>query len=256
MEEHIGSWLNFIVNAEPEAWKSWLNINVLSGWFVIVALLLFVLVGTRRLELRPTSKLQVFWEWAVEGFKGFCLNIIGPGGERFAPLMGTLFLYIAGMNLLGVIPGFYSPTSSLTMTLSLSLPVILYVQYVGFATQGWRYVLHFVGDPWWLFPLNLPIHLVGDVARLFSLAIRLFGNIFGEDTVIAQLLLMGVSFFKLTHVPFPLHFLMILFHIFISFVQAMVFMMLTAAYISGAIGHGHDDAEAHGAGHDEAVKAG
>ena len=210
-------------------------------------LLLFVLAGTRKLELRPTNKLQVFWEWAVEGFQGFAVNIIGPGGEKFAPFLGTVFLYVVGMNLFGVIPGFYSPTASLTMTLALSIPTIIYVQYIGFATQGFGYIKeHFIGEPLWLAPLNFPLHVIGEIARLLSLAIRLFGNIFGEDTVIAQLLIMGIGFFHMTHVPIPIHFPMILFHIFVSFVQAMVFMMLAAAYISGALPHGEHHEEPHG----------
>lgn len=254
MHEFHPTWLNALERLIPEAAHAYISVNVLSGWVVIVVLLVMARLGTSRLVLRPISKGQVVWEWLYETFEGLCKDVIGPGGERFTAFLGTLFIYIVGLNLLGVVPGFISPTASLTMTFALSLPVILSVQVFGIQVHGWRYVLHFVGDPWWLFPINIPIHLVGEVARALSLAVRLFGNIFGEDTVIAQLLFMGAGIFAATHVPLPLHFPMILFHIFISFVQALVFTILSAAYISGAVathGEQHDEVGTH----DEALEA-
>jgi len=141
------------------------------------------------------------------------------------------------MNLMGLVPGFISPTSSLVMTFALSIPTFIYVQICGFRAHGLKYLMHFVGEPLWLAPINLVVHVIGELARILSLAVRLFGNIFGEDTVIAQLLLMSVAIFGTIHVPIPLHLPMVLFHIFVSFVQALVFMMLTAAYIAAAEAH-------------------
>jgi F-type H+-transporting ATPase subunit a len=210
---------------------------VLSAWLVIGVLLILARLGTRQLELRPTRGWQVFWEWVYETIVGFAKSVIGPDGEKYAPYLGTLFIYILGLNMLGVIPGFISPTASLTMTLALSVPTILYVQFCGFRAQGIRYLMHFVGEPIWLAPLNIAIHIVGELARPLSLAIRLFGNIFGEDTIVAQLLAMAAAIFAATHLPIPLHFPMVLFHIFVSLVQALVFTMLTAAYIAGATAH-------------------
>lgn len=248
MDDHHGTWLYAIYNVLPEAAREYITVNVLSGWVVIVALLVMARLGTRTLQLRPASGWQVLWEWAYEGFAGFCRTVIGPGGEKHAPFLGTLFIYILLMNLLGVVPGFLSPTASLTMTLALAVTAVGYVQFVGFRESGLRYLLHFVGEPWWLFPINIPLHLLGEVSRILSLAIRLFGNIFGEDTVIIQLMVMGAAVYAAWHVPIPLHFPMVLFHIFISMVQALVFMMLTAAYIAGAVAH-HDGEHEHEAGH-------
>jgi F-type H+-transporting ATPase subunit a len=244
MEEHLATWLNAIVDLEPEGLRHVLSVNVLSAWLVIAVVLIAVRLGTRRMELRPTSGWQVFWEWACEGFTNFAVGIIGPGGERHAPYLGTLFIYIVCMNLLGLIPGFVSPTASLVMTFSLSIPTFFYVQMCGFRAHGARYLMHFVGEPLWLAPINLIVHTIGEIARPVSLAVRLFGNIFGEDTVIAQLLAMSSVIFAAIHVPIPLHFPMVLFHIFVSFVQALVFMMLTAAYIAGAQAHEGEEHEA------------
>lgn len=241
MEEHHATWVNALAHIIPEPARDYISVNVLSAWIVIAVLLLMARLGTRHMKLRPTSGWQVVWEQICEGFEGFCKDVIGPGGERFAAFLGTLFLYIVGLNLLGVVPGFISPTASLTMTFALSVPVVLYVQICGIQAHGWRYILHFIGDPWWLAPINIPIHIIGEIARVLSLAVRLFGNIFGEDTVIAQLLAMSAGIFAATHLPIPLHLPMILFHIFISFVQALVFTILAAAYISGAVAHEGDD---------------
>jgi F-type H+-transporting ATPase subunit a len=241
MEEKVSSWLNFIVNLEPESLRHAITVNVLTAWLVIVILVVMVRKGTARMELRPTSGWQAFWEWAYESFEGFCRNVIGPGGEQFTPFLGSVFIYILALNLFGVIPGFISPTASLNMTIPLAVTVIVYVQYCGARAHGWRYVLHFVGEPWWLCPINIPIHVIGEIARPLSLSIRLFGNIFGEDTVIAQLVVLASGIFSVTHVPIPVQFPMVLFHIFVSLVQALVFMMLSAAYISGAVAHeGHE----------------
>lgn len=253
MAEHHATWVNALEYLVPPAAHEYITVNVLSAWIVIAALLVMARLGTRRMQLRPTNNWQIVWEWAFESIQSFCTSIIGPGGEKYAPFLGTVFIYIVALNLLGAIPGFISPTASLTMTLALSLTTVAYVQVCGFQAQGWRYVLHFVGDPWWLAPLNIVIHLIGELARILSLAIRLFGNIFGEDTVIAQILVMAALIFAKTHVPIPLHFPMVLFHIFVSFVQALVFTILAAAYISGAAAH--DDASEQEPGEHEGCEA-
>jgi F-type H+-transporting ATPase subunit a len=237
MEEHPGTWLNILERALPPQVQQCVTTNVLTAWLVLAVLMVFVLVGTRRMQLRPVSGLQVMWEWTVEAFAGFCKMMIGPGGEQYMPFLGTLFMYILVLNLLGIIPGFISPTASLTMTGALGLTAFVYVQICGFRAQGLKYLMHFVGEPLWLAPLNVPIHVIGELARPLSLSIRLFGNIFGEDVVIAQLLAMSAGIFAVSHLPIPLHFPMVLFHIFVSFVQALVFMMLTGAYIAGAVTH-------------------
>jgi F-type H+-transporting ATPase subunit a len=106
------------------------------------------------------------------------------------------------------------------------------VQYCGFRAHGIKYLKHFLGEPLWLAPLMLPIHVIGELARPLSLTIRLFGNIFGEDMVIIILILITkevIGTFLL-----PAQFPMMLFGVFTSFVQALVFSMLVAIYISVA----------------------
>ena len=105
MEEHAATWVNALVHLVPEGAQHYINVTVISAWVVLVTLALLAWRGTRRMELRPVTRTQVAWEYIVESFCGFCEGVIGPGGARFAPFLGTLFLYIVGLNLLGSSPG-------------------------------------------------------------------------------------------------------------------------------------------------------
>jgi F-type H+-transporting ATPase subunit a len=140
------------------------------------------------------------------------------------------------MNLLGLIPGLKSPTSNLSITLAMALIVFVMYQYYGIRTVGAKaYFRHLVGEPLWLAPLMLPIHITGELARPVSLAIRLFGNMFGEETIIAILAAMSFVIFRYHGVPIvaiPFQFPMMVFAVFTSFVQALVFSMLSCIYIA------------------------
>src|SRR5205085_6685113 len=136
-------------------------------------------------------------------------GLIGPEGPRYLPVVGTLFIYILILNLSGIIPLWKSPTANLNVTFSLALVTLIYVQYHGIRANGFfGYVKHFMGEPIWMAPLNFPLHVIGEFARLISLSFRLFGNMFGEDTVIAILIMIGAP------ALIPIHFPMILLAIF------------------------------------------
>jgi F-type H+-transporting ATPase subunit a len=230
-----------------QATLRWVDVNTIASWIMMATLVVLVRVGTRRMKAVP-GRFQSIWEWTYQTLEGFARNMIGDeSGRRLAPLLGTFFLYILLLNLGGIIPGFVSPTSALNTTVALALCCFLAVQYHGFRSQGLRYLMHFVGEPWWLFPINLPIHILGELARPLSLSVRLFGNIFGEDTVIAQLITLGVIAIGARGlvVPVPIQFPMLLFGIFGSFVQALVFTMLAASYLSGAVVMHGQEAGAH-----------
>ncbi|MHB0998982.1 MAG: F0F1 ATP synthase subunit A [Armatimonadota bacterium] len=211
----------------------------MSG-IVIVALSVLSILSTRRLEKIPSNSRQTFVELVVSSLNGFVVGIIGPKGEKYTPFIGTLFIYILCMNLLGLVPLFKSPTSNLSITLSLSLTVFVFYNVVGIKETGIKaWAKHLIGEPVWLAPLMLPIHLIGELARPISLAIRLYGNIFGEETILV--VLAGMTVVVIPYfVALPTQFPMMLFAIFTSFVQALVFSTLTAIYISIAISN-HDE---------------
>jgi F-type H+-transporting ATPase subunit a len=169
-------------------------------------------------------------EVIVEGFDNLLTETMGPEGRPFFPLIATLGLYILTSNLLGLIPGFESPTSNLNTTASMALVVFVMTHVVGIRMHGVKYVKHFLGPIWWLSPLMLVLELISHFARIISLSVRLFGNIMGEDKVLAVVVLL-VPFL----VPLPVFVLMI----FTSFIQTIVFMLLAMMYIAGAMQEAH-----------------
>src|SRR2546422_4435540 len=175
-------------------------------------------------------------EFTARGLQIFSSGVIGPEGPPYLPLVGTVFLYILILNLSGLIPLWKSPTSNINVTLALAATVWVFVQYEGIRVNGFLgYLKHFAGEPAWLAPMNFPLHIIGEVARLVSLSIRLFGNIFGEDFVIAIIIFILTRVFTLWFLPiqFPLYLLAV----FTSVVQALVFTMLTCVYIASATVH-------------------
>ncbi len=228
---------------------------------VLVALGMFVM--TRNLTRIP-GKRQMLAEMIYGFFDTFVSDLIGPGYKRYVPLIAAAFIYIFMMNWGAVVPGWAAATANVNVTAGLAIVVVIYVQFVGIRANGFKgYAMHFVGEPWWLFGLNIPIHITGELAKVMSLTIRLFGNIFGEDVVIIILMFLAALFTK-GWVPFQLPMYLLVF--FTSLVQAMVFSILTCVYIALMTAHhgdeshdaehhdehGHDHGRGHGHSHDTA----
>ncbi len=245
MHEEHGSWLKPLADALPPSLQGWVDVFVLNTWVVIIALVVLAWLGTRR-RARIPSGLQNAWEMYVEFLRGFCREQIGLGAEKYAPLLGTILLYILCMNLLGLVPGFLTPTMSLNVTAALALSVFFFVQYSGFATLGLGYLMHFVGEPWWLFIINIPVHIIGELAKPLSLAVRLFGNMFGEETAITRMAALGALIMPFTIIPIPVQIINVALHLIIGPIQAFIFFILSAAYIEMATAtHNHEQHDAH-----------
>lgn len=229
-----GTWLHFLYTYH--ILPHWLPEATVVSWFIIILLSIFAIIVSRNLQRFPQGA-QNAVEMAVGALDGFIRGLVGPEhGSKFTPLIGTFFIYILVMNLFGVIPGFMSPTANINTTIALALIAFFLVQYYGIRHQGLKnYLKHFVGKPLWLGPLMVIIHIIGELARPLSLSIRLFGNIFGEDMVIAILILIVAQ--VLGKLLIPAQFPMLLFAIFTSFVQALVFSMLVTIYVAVAISH-------------------
>src|SRR5207248_2795319 len=135
-----------------------------------------------------------FGEWIVEVMVHFTRGIIGPGGEKYVPLIGTIFFFIFVGNLFGQVPYLMSPTANLSTTLALGLIVFVYVQYIGIRSNGiGGYLKHFMGPMLPVAPLLFPIEVISELVKPFTLAMRLFGNIFGEDTVIIVISALSIA---------------------------------------------------------------
>lgn len=198
-------------------------------WFVMAVLALFSFLATRRMSVLP-GRFQNVMEVIIGGFDNLVTETMGHEGRRFFPLIATLGIYILTSNLLGLIPGFESPTANLNTTASMAIVVFVMTHVVGIKVHGIKYVKQFLGPVWWLTPIMLPIELVSHISRPISLSVRLFGNIMGEDIVLAVVLLLVPLL-----VPLPVFVLMI----FTSCIQTLVFMLLAMMYIAGAMEEAH-----------------
>ena len=204
--------------------------HVIYTWFVILLLIFFAVLATRKIELIPT-KAQNFFEILISGMEEFMVDITGEEGRWFFPIIATIFIYIATCNLLGLVPGFYPPTASINTTVACAIPVFLFTHFIGIKYHGIKYIKHFLGPVWWLIPIILPIELIGHMARILSLSFRLFGNITGHELVLAILFMLAGAFFA----PLPI----MAMGIFVALVQAFVFFLLSIMYFAGAMEESH-----------------
>jgi F-type H+-transporting ATPase subunit a len=204
--------------------------HIIYTWFVMIVLIVSGAIAAKGLSMIP-GKAQNFFEIVISGMEEFMVDITGEEGRWFFPIIATLFLYIALSNLCGLIPGFFPPTASINTTLSCALPVFIFTHYIGIKYHGVKYVKHFLGPVWWLAPLVLIIEIIGHLARIMSLSFRLFGNIMGHELVLAILFMLAGAFFA----PLPI----MVMGIFVSFVQAFVFFLLSTMYFAGAMEHAH-----------------
>jgi F-type H+-transporting ATPase subunit a len=234
------TWLHFLY--AKHILPAWLPEMVPVTWLIIVILCLTAILASRKLKVRNPGRFQMFLEFVVSSLDNFVKGIVGDEAKTLTPIIGTFFIYILTLNLFGLVPGFKSPTADTNTTVALALTAFVIVQYYAISRQGlFGYLKHFWGDPWWLGPLMFPLHIIGELARPLSLSIRLFGNIFGEETVIAVFVLIVTT--VLGKFLVPIQFPMMLFAIFGGFVQALVFSMLVSIYIAVGIAgheeHGH-----------------
>lgn len=197
--------------------------------FVVALLSVLSFLATRRLQVYP-GRLQNVMEVIIGGFDALLIDTMGDKGKKFFPLIATLGLFILTGNLIGIIPGFESPTANINTNAGMALVVFFSTHVVGVSMHGLKYFKQFMGPVWWLTPLMLPIEIISHLSRPLSLTFRLFGNIAGEDIVLAVVLLLVPLL-----VPLPILILMI----FTSIVQTLVFMLLAMMYIAGALEEGH-----------------
>jgi F-type H+-transporting ATPase subunit a len=218
--------------------------------FTLIGALALMLLGTaaaRKGERIPKG-LQNLFEFAVELLRKLVHGFIpGPQGDKFVPYLGTLFLFIFIMNLQGILPAWRAPTMTLSTTLALGLTTFVMVQFYAIRETGvGAYLKHFMGDVLWLAPLMFIVEVVGECIKPMSLSLRLYGNIYGEDNVIEQLMTLGGWI--------PAQLPMLAFAIFTSFLQAFIFTTLSTIYVASKVVHegGHDHGDEHG--HDHAAE--
>jgi len=204
--------------------------HVIHSWLVMIILIVGALLLVKGIQMIPRKGQNVI-EVVIQSLENFMLEITGPEGKAFFPYIATIFFYILISNLIGLVPGFVSPTANVNTTLSLALCTFVLTHAIGIKHHGAKYIKHFLGPMPILAPLMLVIELIGHLARVMSLTMRLFGNIFGKEKLLG--ILFGLAGLYLA--PLPVLFLGIL----VSFIQAVVFMLLSIMYFAGAMEEAH-----------------
>ncbi len=204
--------------------------HVTYTWLVMLILLLAGSMAVKGLEMVPRGG-QNFFEMVLTGIEDFMIGVTGEEGRFVFPLIASLGFFILFSNYLGMVPGFFAPTSNINTTAACAIIVVVFTHVIGIRFHGIKYIKHFMGPVWWLSWLILPIEIIGHIARVFSLSIRLFGNIFGEELVLAILFFLAGFYLA----PLPIMVLGLL----TGFIQAFVFCLLSMMYFAGAIEEAH-----------------
>lgn len=226
--------------------------NPIFAFIVIILTSIFVIGLSKNLDTRNPGRKQMAVEVVLGGLYGLFQQIIGPTARRYTPFLGSLFIFILLNNLFGMIPLGHASTSAFnTTTFALGMITFFIVQGIALKENGiGGYLHHMAGSPktgmdWGFSLLLFPLHLLGELIKPISLALRLFGNIFGEDTLVATMVLLGAGitygmigsdFVPGIPLQFPFYFLGLL----SSTIQALVFTLLATVYIALWLPHGEE----------------
>jgi F-type H+-transporting ATPase subunit a len=225
----LGNALRHVVGIapEPRPWADFVAMQILVALIIIVV---FAILKPRLSVDRP-GKLQHTFELLYGFLRDQADEQVGHDGHKYLAFFGTIFFFILFNNLIGVIPGFESPTMIPSVPAGCAVAAFFYYNIVGIQANGiFKYLAHFAGPMPLLAPLMIPIELVSHLARPLSLTIRLFANMYAGEQV-------TLVFLKLTWILVPVAFMGL--HVFVSFLQAYIFMLLTMMYVAGAVAHEH-----------------
>ncbi len=235
-EEHGVNILHFLPFFQDL--PSHVGMTILVGLVLVVATIIAraqLLAAMRSPDggLVPDEKLTYrnFFEILAEGLYSLTETVIGHhDASTYFPIVGSVFVFIFASNLIGLVPTFQPSTDNLNTTLALGVFVFLYYNYAGFKAHGWGYLKHFLGPMLFLAPLMLVIELASHLFRPLSLALRLRGNILGDHIVLQ--VFSGL-------VPYLLPVIFYGLGVFVAFMQAFVFCLMTMVYISLSTSHDH-----------------
>ncbi len=240
MEEHkfvivqlinnVLKWLLTSLGIGFEKGKDIIPAHLVMAFIASAIIILFFKLTIKKPDIFP-GRMQHLLEMFYNFFRNLVDDMIGKEGRKFIPALGTLGIFIAVANLLGLFPEMGSPTANLNVTVGCAIFIFIYYHYQGIRKHGlWGYIKTFMGPVWWLSWLFFPIEVVSHFSRPLSLSMRLFGNIFGEDLVIIIIASL---------VPFIAPMPVMALAIFTSLLQAFIFVMLSTIYLSGAMAEEH-----------------
>lgn len=233
LNHHLAAQVNLllaVLHIHPAHPQAPINNAFAMEVLIFLLLLAYFVIVRATLSVEKPDVIQHFAEMTHEFVTDQSESIIGHGYERFTSYITTLALFILLCNLLGLVPGFESPTASYVVPLGVAILTFIYYHYHGIRANGFSYVKQFLGPVWWLYPLMFPIEVISHLARMMSLSVRLYANMFAGDMV-------TLAFFSLIPVGVPILFLTL--HFGVAIIQAYVFMILTTVYLSLAVAHEH-----------------
>jgi F-type H+-transporting ATPase subunit a len=206
--------------------------NTVAMEFLVFLILVAYFIAVRvSLNVEKPGGVQHLAEMTNEFVSEQAEQIIGHGSEKFVGYLTTLMVFILACNLMGLAsPWLESPTANVAVPLGLALVTFIFYHFHGVRANGFAYIKQFLGPVWWLYPLLFPIEIISHLARVLSLTVRLYANMFAGD-------LLTLAFFSLIPVGVPLIFLGL--HLGVAVVQAYVFMLLATIYLSLAVSHDH-----------------
>lgn len=207
-------------------WSDWMVCEIL----VVLFMLVFFGILRSRLSVERPGKAQHIFELVYEFVHAQAEEVVGHEGNRYIAFFGTIFLFILFMNVIGLIPGFDSPTMFAMVPLGMAVSVFFFYHAAGIKANGLGYIKQFLGPMIVLAPLVFLIEIISHFARNLSLTVRLFANMFAGEQVY-------ITFIHITKVIVPVVFLGL--HLFVSFLQAYIFMVLAMVYVGGAVAHEH-----------------
>ncbi len=207
-------------------WSDWMVCEIL----VVLFILIFFGVVRRRFSVDHPGKIQHCLELTYEFIHAQAEEVVGHGGNKYISFFGTIFLFILLMNVIGLIPGFDSPTMYTMVPFGMAVSVFFFYHATGIREHGLGYIKQFLGPMLWMAPLIFLIEILSHLARMLSLTVRLFANMFAGEQVY-------LTFIGLTKILVPVAFLGL--HLFVSLLQAYIFMVLAMVYVGGAVSHEH-----------------
>lgn len=217
--------------------------STLTALLAVGLIVVFFFVVSRRARIIPTATQSVA-EFFIEFIRNEMLKPLGKEADKWLPFLLSLFCFVLVSNLLGLVPGLLPPTSNINVTGTLAVLIFILVQGLGIKSQGlFGYFKNMIppGVPILLIPLLFPIEIIGQIARPFSLAIRLFANMFAGHAIILVFLSFIFMFKSYLIAPLPIlgDVAISAFEIFVSFIQAFIFTYLSSSYIIGALQEEH-----------------
>jgi F-type H+-transporting ATPase subunit a len=194
---------------------------------VALVMVLFFIIVRATLSVEKPGRLQHLAEMVHEFVDDQAQSVMGHHGyETYLPYVTTILVFILLCNVMGLLPHIETPTASPVVPLGIATVTFIYYNWHGVRTQGpIGYLKHFMGPIWWIAFLMFPIEIISNLARVMSLTVRLYANMFASD-------LLTLVFFSL--VPFAIPVLFLALHFGVALIQAYVFMLLTMIYLGEA----------------------